>query len=89
MAYTCMHMHVHCMCNMYYDHHPTSILLMFYRITCCRLHRQSHTHKSSPAPPILLLAYADCSVAIHQFKQLTQDISERELMFENYLTELA
>ena len=88
MAYTCMHMHVHCMCNMYYDHHP--ILLIFCRITCCRLHHQSHTHhKSSPALPILLLAYADCLAAIHQFKELTQDISERELMFENYLTELA
>ena len=87
MAYTCMHMHVHCICNMYYDHQP--ILLMFYRITCCQLHRQSHTHKSSPVPPILLLAYADCSVAIHQFKQLAQDISERELMLENYLTGLA
>ena len=85
MAYTCMYIAcAACIMN----HHP--ILLMFYRITCCRLHHQSHTHhKSSPALPILLLAYADCSVAIHQFKQLAQDISERELMLENYLTGLA
>jgi hypothetical protein len=71
------------------SYEPLTFLTHFYRITCYRLHRQNHTHKSSPAPPILLLAYADCSVAIHQFKELAQDIGEREIMLENYLTELA
>jgi hypothetical protein len=84
------HMQPLLICMTLYSHMTiNSFLTHFYRITCCRLHRQNHAHKSSPAPPILLLAYADSSVAIHQFKELAQDSSERELTLEDYLTELA
>ena len=56
-------------------------------ITCCQVHSQSPTHKSL-ATPTLLLAQSDNSIAVHQFKELPQDLSQREQLFEDYLTKI-